>query len=328
LLSAIARACAKEAAERHASAAELCADFEACLGASPLLPEVETPGRVAPPRSISRPNVAPTPQDTVALATETLAAAPDARGPALARVLAFARRHHRLLLSSSAAAVLLAVAAVAVGRWLDERPMAQARELLDAGHPEAARELVAAAALRHPDDARLRALQGRVLHRIEGQVAAGVEAYAAALDLDPGALDAVALSDLAADLSRDRRVADRSAELLVRAGQAATPAVLAATRSGTGAARLRALELARELGAEGRVDLVEAYGALLEDADCEVRRAAARRLGEIGSVAAVPRLSEVARETRTMKPLFGQAHEVPACAAEEARMAIRKIEER
>ena len=59
--------------------------------------------------------------------------------------------------------------------------------------------------------------------------------------------------------------------------------------------RLRALTLARDLGAEERIDRVAAYGALLADADCETRRAAARRLGEIGDPAALPALRKAAQ---------------------------------
>ena len=330
LLAAIERACAKEVSERHASASELREELEACLGSLdglPVLPADAGTARLATTTSGSGLRVTPVIQDTVALAPEPLPGGPAAPPSALARVLAFGRRR-RLLFSLAAAAALVAVVTPAIVRWLDGRPAARARELLEAGQPEAARDLVASAVVRRPGDARLRVLQGRAHHRIPGQAATGVEAYAVALDLDPQALDDAALSDLAADLSRDRKVADRSALLLVRAGKAAIPSVLAATRSGTGVARLRALGVARELGAEDRVDLVEAYGALLGDEDCEVRRAAAQRLGEIGSAAAVSRLSEVARETRTIQPLFGQPQQVPTCGAEEAGAAIRRIEGR
>ena len=328
LLAAIARACAKDVAERHASASDLCADLEACLTSLdglPLLPAA----RIATPRSISSPPAARVRHDTLALAPEPPLPGTASPSLAFARVLASARAQPLLFsIALGAALALVVFVAFAGARWLDERPAAQARELLDANHPEAARDLIAQAVLRRPADVRLRVLQGRALHRIDGQVAAGVEAYAAALDLDPRALDGVALSDLAADLSRDRNLAERSAQLLVRAGTAAIPAALAATRSGSGTARLRALDLARALGAEDHVDRIEAYGGLLRDDDCEVRRAAARRLGEIGSPAALPRLSEIARETRTIRPLFGHAQQVPACGADEAGVAMRKIEKR
>jgi serine/threonine protein kinase len=328
LLAAIARACAKDVAERHASASDLCADLEACLTSLdglPLLPAA----RIATPRSISSPPAARVRHDTLALAPEPPLPGTASPSSVLARVLASARAQPLLFsIALGAALALVVFVAFAGARWLDERPAAQARELLDANHPEAARDLIAQAVLRRPADVRLRVLQGRALHRIDGQVAAGVEAYAAALDLDPRALDGVALSDLAADLSRDRNLAERSAQLLVRAGTAAIPAALAATRSGSGTARLRALDLARALGAEDHVDRIEAYGGLLRDDDCEVRRAAARRLGEIGSPAALPRLSAIARETRTIRPLFGHAQQVPACGADEAGVAMRKIEKR
>jgi eukaryotic-like serine/threonine-protein kinase len=329
LLATISRACAKEVGERHASASELCANLEACLGSlerSPPLPIAGSRAGAGTPTSSSRPRGTPLARDTVALSLEPISGQPAAPPSALARARAFARAH-RLLFSLAASAVLLAAGGVALARWLEGRPAARARELLEAGRPEAARDLIAPAVVLHPGDARLRVLQGRAYHRVQDQ-AAGVKAYAVALELDPGALDAVALSDLAADLSRDREVADRAAQLLVRAGKAAIPTVLAAVGTGTGVARLRALGAARELGAEDLVDRVQAYGALLGDEDCEVRRAAARRLGEIGGPAALSRLSQVARETRTLQPLFGQPQRVPTCGAEEASAAIRRIQGR
>ena len=327
LIAAVARACAKDVSERQGSASELCAELEACLGASagsPLLPLAEEPARVATPRSTSRPRTPAALQATMALAPEPIAVRGET--PLLSRALAFARTHRRMLLAACASAAVAVLLAVGFTVWWNERPAAQARVLLEERRPEAARDSLAEAIRRNPADARLRVLQGRALHRIEGQVAAELDAYAAALELDARALDDAALGDVAADLSQEPRIAERAAQLLARVGAAAVPAVVSATRTGSGAARLRALELAHEMGAEDRVDRVEAYGALLGDDDCEVRRAAARRLGEIGSLAAVPRLSEVARETRRMTPLFGQAQQVPACGADEAALAIRKIE--
>ena len=328
LLAAIARACSKEAGERQETASELCEELEACvrsLEVTPLPLPLE-PARVATPPSISRPRPSSL-SETIALGPETAPERPGRRA-AWARVPAFARAHRGALLLAVAAAGAIALLAFGLARWAGERPAARARQLLEANRPDAAREAVAAALLRSPTDARLRVLQGRALHRMEGQVGAGLEAYAAALALDPHALDGAALADLAADLARDAAVAERAREILVRAGPAAVPAVVAAARSGTGVARLRTLEVARQLGAEDRVERIEAYGALLKDDDCEVRRAAARRLGEIGDPAALPRLSAFARETRKMKPLFGQVQEVPACGADEAALAIRRIERR
>jgi serine/threonine-protein kinase len=316
LLAAIGRACAKDAGERHASAAELCAEFEASTR------QCRKQGPDGHPRRLDPREPRPSPR-----AGDVRASGPQDRGgPARVRASAFLRRH-AFLSSLALAAALLPLSFVAV-RWLDERPIAQAQEFLAAGHPEAARDVIAPAVLRRPTSARLRVLHGRALHRIGGEATAAVEAYATALDIDPHALDSAALSDLANDLSQDRKLADRSARLLARARAPAIPAVLSVARSGRGVARLRALDLARKLGAEERIDRVAAYGELLEDEDCDVRRGAASRLAEIGSPAALPRLNELAGETLDVHGRLGRARRVMACGAAEANTAIERIEER
>jgi HEAT repeat protein len=71
---------------------------------------------------------------------------------------------------------------------------------------------------------------------------------------------------------------------------------------------------------------VAAYLALLAEGDCEVRRAAARRLGEIGDPAALGRLKEAARATQEARGFLGITKSVPACGAGEAAAAARRIE--
>ena len=313
LVAAIARACEKDARERQASAGALRAELEACQGSrgprgkgEPGPAKVAAEGSEAPPRRRSRP-----------------LSALSALAHALGRVPG------RWAIAALALAGVLAVPASAgVARWLDGRPLAQGRRLLVAHDFEAARDLLVAAVLRRPSDARLRLLEGRVLHCLPGQAARGIDAYAAALDLDGKALDGAALLDLTDDLALGARLAERAARLLLREGAPAVPAVVEATRAGSGPARLRALELARALGAEDRVDAAGAYGALLRDEDCEVRKAAARRLGERGERAARPALSQLALSTRRVKGLFGLPQSVPSCGAAEAEAALRAIEGR
>jgi eukaryotic-like serine/threonine-protein kinase len=338
LLAAVARACSKEVADRHPSAAELRGELEACLGALYLPPPPPTTSAARASTSAARaravtPQGRGTPYATTHAsgpfeATVTLDAADAPPLPAPARgAAAFARRHRVALgvaLAAAIAAALLVPAGLAAARWVERRPAARAEALLASGRPEAARDVLAAAVERRPDDARLRALLGRALHRIRGSAPAAVDAYARALDRDPRALDGAALTDLASDLA-DRRLADHAARLLARVGAPAVPAVLDATRAGPGSARLRALELARDLGVEERVDRVAAYVSLLGDEECEVRRAAARRLGDIGTPAAVPRLTELARATRPLRGLLGATQQVPQCSAAEAEAALRRI---
>ena len=90
--------------------------------------------------------------------------------------------------------------------------------------------------------------------------------------------------------------------------------------------RLRALTLARDLGAEERMDRLEAYSSLLDDADCEIRRAVARRLGEIGDPAAVSALRRAAAAKVETKGLFGLTKQAPTCGAAEAAQPARRIE--
>jgi serine/threonine-protein kinase len=327
LVTAIGRACAKDVRERHPSAAELRAELEACLGSLDLVP-------VAPKPSDSRPLASAWPSGSGAAALP-IDAAPtieatltlDAAGvptPRPVRALRFAGRY-RLVLTLAMLVAVLVPTSLSFQRWLEERPVARARALLAADRPEAARDAIAPAVLRRPSDPRLRVLQGQALHRIQGQAQAAMDAYTAALDLDPRALDATALSDLGQNLNAERKVAERSAKLLARVGPPAVPYVLEAIEQTTGAARLRVLELARDMGVEERVDRLAVYSALLSDPDCEVRRAAVRRLGEIGNPDAAPKLQELAHEKRRIKGLFGLPQEVPLCGAAEAEATARKL---
>jgi serine/threonine-protein kinase len=346
LLAAIGRACAKDVGERHASAAELCAEFESArqcgkqgpdghprrpdpreLRPSPRADDVRTSG----PQVGGSAGSPRTPQSTRQCGKQGPDGHPRRPDPPeprpSPRSSAFVRRHALLSSLVFATAVLLPLS-LATARWLEERPIAQAQELLAAGLPEAARDVIAPAVLRRPTSARLRVLHGHALHRMGGEATAAIEAYAAAIDLDPRALDSAAFSDLADDLSRDRKLADRSARLLARARVPAIPAVLSVARSGRGVARLRALDLARQLGAEERIDRVTAYGELLEDEDCDVRRSAADRLGEMGNPAALPRLTELAGEARDVHGRSGRTRRVMICGAAEADAAIERIEKR
>ncbi len=71
---------------------------------------------------------------------------------------------------------------------------------------------------------------------------------------------------------------------------------------------------------------VEAYGALLSDPECDVRRAAARRLGEIGDPAAIPALQKAALAKVETKGFFGRTKLAPACGAPDADAAAKRIE--
>jgi len=314
LVAAVARACAKDPAERTPTAGQLAAELEAAV--PPGTPaRAETPAARTPAAPAAPEPRAPTggaPQTTLSLEDETPVATP--RRSLLRRALPWAG------LGALAAAIALSLLS-----WMRGRADERAQELLGAGRVEEARQVLARAVARQPESARLRVLQGRALSRLPGQPAAAVEAYAAAAALDPKALDDGAYTDLAGALSQEKRVADRAAQLLEQAGPPAAAAVLAAAAGGgPGWTRVRALELSRAMGIEARLDRPAVYGGLLVDPDCEVRRAAARRLGELANPAALPRLQELAQARREQKTLFG-VQKVPVCGAPEAAEAVARI---
>jgi serine/threonine-protein kinase len=359
LVAAVSRACAKEASSRQQTAAELRDELAAALGPAFQLPPDATPAPSSPspapspaPRALrAEPLAAAVPEPpgaTLEVAPEPPAppAAPAApRAPAWTRfrlaairrwrrvregIAGPARRGAALASAHPVPAVLLAAATLAASAslgflaWSHSRTAAEARLLLDANRPVDARALLDAALERRPEDRELLLLRGRALFRIPGHAAEGVEAYALARATAP--LDDVAREDLVGVLGKERSLADKAARVLADEGGAALPAVLHAASTAAGIQRLRALALARDLGAEDRVNRVEAYGALLVDPDCDVRRAAARRLGEIGDAAAVPRLRKAAQATVETRTFFGQRRSTPACGAPEADAAARRIE--
>jgi len=350
LLAAVSRACAKEADARQQTAAELGDDLAAALGPAFMLPPGATPAP-SPSRGLSPVPRALRPEPAAGPAGATLEVAPALPPPSSSvRAMAWTRtrlraiRLWRTVRDGTAASVrrglslvhghpvfaVIATAAALAGAlsiaffvWSHGRPAAQARQLLESNRPVQARAVLEAALEDRPQDRELLLLRGRALFRIPGRLADGVEAYALARADAP--LDDVALEDLVGALAKERSVADKAARVLADEGSAALPAVLGAASTAPGTQRLRALALARDLGAEDRVDRVAAYGGLLADPDCDVRRAAARRLGEIGDPAALPRLKKAAQAKVETKGFFGQARSAPACGASDADAAVRRI---
>jgi hypothetical protein len=354
LAATIARACAKDPAARHPTAGALRDDLAAALGVSFVAPGGATP---AAPAGVGAP-FAVTPELAVRPAlTEPAEAAASrrswtrvsvgisrraravgsrmsaalgrardlaARAPVTARTAlreVGVRPGRAAAIAAVVALILLVVLAVASHRG---RPVAEARLHLADGRAEDARRVVEAALRGRPEDHDLLLLRGRALHRIPGQIADGIDGYRAARAAGP--LDAEALADLAADLARERSVADRAALLLREVGAEAAPALLVAAHDGPGLQRLRALALLRDLGAEERLDRAAAYAALLSDPECDVRRAAARRLGELGDPAALPPLRDAAAARTGRRGLLGRMSRAPACGAPEAAQAARRIE--
>lgn len=362
LVATVARACAKELADRHPNATALKADFATSIGPLFIPPPPPSP-TLTPGRPITLP---PVPRAAFDLQPPTgIGGAAEAtpaveHSPTLEREFHFARLRSSALQSWTSvrvlvgeplvrlgrrvgrafgwlwrhpaiAALLVLAAAAGVGAWLraaavHARLPAEARELLAAGKALEARELLRRELVHDPANRELLLLLAHATHR-SGSLKDGacIDVYAAALGLGP--LDDEAYSNLASHLGAEGPTADRASHLLARIGGPALPAILAETQSGPGPKRLRALGLARDLGAEEQVNRVATYSGLLKDPDCEVRRAAARRLGELGDPAAIPALRLAAKARREVKTgFFGRVERVAACGAPEATAAVKRIE--
>jgi HEAT repeat protein len=225
--------------------------------------------------------------------------------------------------------VFLAIGFVASGSalYLHSRPVPRAERLLARGLDHEARELLVGAADDRPEDARVRALLGRALFKL-AQPAAALDSYEIAWRIDPAILDRTDLDALANALSRRGKVAERAARLLARAGPAAGPMVLAVLPRTSGAERVRAIELLRAIDPGQAIDAVSSWSPLLEDPDCDVRRAAVMRLGDSGDPAAIPHLQTLAglREGRA-PPGTSPGSSVPSvCGALEAGEALARLQ--
>jgi serine/threonine-protein kinase len=332
LVAAVARACEKDPAARPQTAAELRELLAAALGpafvvppgATPAVPLTRSGGRHSPVPAAESAERRPAP-GAAAQATWDQPRTARARLSAACRAALGALRARPRIAAAAAAAALVAAGALALAAtWAQGRPTAEARALLEAGRPAEARAALEAALADRPGDPELLLLRARALHRLPGAAAEALDAYAEAREAGP--LDAEALGELAGDLGRERSLADRAARLLREVGEPAVPALAAAAQGGGGPQRLRALALLRDLGAEGAVDRAALYGALLIEPDCELRRAAARRLGEIGDPAAVPALRAAAEAKLEKRGFFGTVTRTPACGAPEAAEAVRRIQ--
>ena len=351
LLAAISSACAKDPGARPASAAALAADLARSVGlptplpAPPLLalpPHAATPARTPlrttpgpqPPASGAGPAVGegtPPGPDAAAVAGE-LGPLPDVTvslPTPMPPVRRPGRRRWRAGVAVAGGLALLAGLAFAAAQLRERsRPLPRAQALMAEDREAEARDLLLAALAEEPGDARLRALLGRAQERL-GQVHAALESFELASQSDPSSLDGDAVDAVAAHLAGDRRTADRAARVLERVGTRAAPPVIEILPRTAGAQRFRTLELARRLGVEGRLDPVAAWAPLLVDPDCDLRRAAARRLGEVGGPAAIPHLRALAerREEQPVLPFLKKelTRAEPVCGAREAEEALRRV---
>jgi eukaryotic-like serine/threonine-protein kinase len=315
LCEAVARACEKDPARRPGTAAELGDLFAGALGPAFVAPPGATPvlgpaGAVSPPRA---------PGGTVPFPGPMIAGA----GPPL-RARARRRLPLRALGLTALVLALLAAAGLGALAWW-ERPAELARAALAAGRPAEALAALDPALRRNPGRRDLQLLRGRSLLRLPARRDDAVVAYGAVQER--GQLEAEDYRSLAALLGEERSLADRAARVLRDGNDGAVAAVAAAARAGSGTQRLRAMAVLRDLGAEETVDRLGVYGALLADAECDVRRAAARRLGELGDPGAIPALRAAAGATRTeRRSAFSAPVRLSACGAPEAGEALRRVQ--
>ncbi|HTP50820.1 MAG TPA: protein kinase [Anaeromyxobacteraceae bacterium] len=310
LLATVARACAKDPDRRPGSAAELAGELARSVG----LPTPSTP-------LVARSSPALEAGDTVAGESVTVSL------PTPLPRVAAPQRRRRLWRPAGVAALAVAALVAAVVLVSRGGPVPRVEGLLAEGKADQARELAAAVLEEQPGDARLRALLGLAQER-SGRLAAALDSLETTAQLDPAALDGEALLALASALGRDRRGAERAAKALARVGPRAAPAVAAVVPRTSGAVRLRSLELLRALGAEDRVDLVASWAPLLVDPDCDLRRAAVRRLSESGSPSAIPYLKALAerREEHAVIPVLKLVRADPVCGAREAEEALQRLQ--
>ena len=252
------------------------------------------------------------------------------------------RRRARLAALAGVLALLVVIAALWVAGSLRGGPppapataapagptfaqeLATARAALADGRARDARAILERLARAQPAEPELDRLLGHAWLD-EGDATQAVEAWSRAQGAGQP-LDAASLEHLAGMLTRDKPVADRAARLLVRAGRAAGPPLNGAIAHGGTMVKLRALAVAREIGPSVDVDVLGGYQALLGDPDCDVRKAAARGLGDLGDRRALPRLRERAAERNEKRGLFGVLIESkPVCGGAEAGEAVKKLE--
>jgi serine/threonine-protein kinase len=341
LVAAVAKACAKDPLARQQSAGALRDELARAIGPAFMMPPGATPApsvSVVSLTSLEAVELPPSP-----LPINTLRPAPPLPGyepkppplhhragaalRAAARATGAHARANRTPWAIAAAVLVLLAVAIALFARSNARDAKQARAFLAGNRPAEARVVLDRALEGRPEDPELLLLRGHALHELSGRAADGIEAYAAART-HGALLDGKALENLVADLGRERSVADRAAKVLRDEADRAVPAVLGAVDGASGAHRLRVLTLARDLGAEDRLDRVAAYALLLADPECETRRAAARRLGEIGDPAALPALRKAGQGRTEVKGvgLFAKTRLVPSCGAPDAEAAAKRIE--
>jgi serine/threonine-protein kinase len=341
LIAAVAKACAKDPSDRFLDARALRAEIDACAqevparGAkdqathrmrAPSLPSSSGPNRSA----VSVLALSWRMRSAFAEWRERLRAAPvESLSNVWTRAVDGVRRLFASRRASSLVfAALLGVAAPVAGVWLNRsRPLHRAERLLADGRVDAARDIIERAISEDPRDPTLEVAHGHILHRLPGRAESGIAAYERAWELDPSAIaEEQSIRDLIDDLGRDAELADHAARMLRELDDAALPAIMRAARSAKGFVKLRALLLVKDLKAGDRVDRMQGFIDLLAEEDCDLRKQAARELGDLGDVRALPKLKDLATAKTKSVTLGIFEQTVSACGAQEAQRAMKKIQ--
>ncbi len=220
----------------------------------------------------------------------------------------------RRLLAACAAA---ASAGLLVGALVVRSPVAQAGQALAGSRPRRALELLAPEKP-SPEVLLLRAQAHHALQQFDSEMAVLLQ-----LEHDDPA--PMRREEMLAHLVEhlDGPAAGRAQGLLARIGAPAVGPLAKAAVDKEPHRRWAALEVLRELGAEGRADLAASYIQDLDQRDCGVVARAAKKLGDLGDARAVGPLRDVA--LRKSSGLFGGVSE--ACEAPAARAALKKLGE-
>jgi serine/threonine-protein kinase len=283
------RACAKDPEQRFQSAAELHAAIDACLPPSLRLAAMAPLASPSPQRSPTpERSTAPKLRSTPSLdaALDVGFAAPLAAASGATPIVLAPPRRPRLPIAGLVAAALAVLVAIGVAVTTVHRN-GEAKRAAAVAAAEAAERVQAEEARRLAEEARRQVEE--LVRKVE--------------------------ADRVAAEAREREERQLEVNRLVENA-----------RKASGAARLRAMTQLRQLGAESRIPPVEAYGPLLANPDCELRKAAVARLGEIGDTAALKPLRTLAQATREVDEGYLFKRRAPECGAAEAAAAASRIE--
>jgi hypothetical protein len=180
---------------------------------------------------------------------------------------------------------------------------------------------------RHPESGRLRYLLGN-LEFFEKKPGPGLEAYAAAVQLDPGLrADAAILINVRSALD-DKKAGRQALDLMI--GSLGKPAASVIAEIASGDRRADFREAARtgckELGCTAQIDRVKSFSLdLAQGKSCEERRTAVQKLAATGDPRAIEPLRRARRDRgNLLAPFFGGGND---CIRKDIDAALKDLED-